>query len=73
MMVSWCFVDGLFLTWESIAGLINEFMCIYSSAESGQVVHMLSVTMNPVPPVAWVGISATKLITLTSPRCEEDA
>ena len=34
---------------------------------SGQVVHLLSETMNLVPPVAWVGISATKLLILTSP------
>ena len=48
------------------------FDFVMSESRSGQVVHLLSVTMNPVPPVAWVGISATKPITLTSPRCEED-
>ena len=40
---------------------------IYVCIIKGQVVHLLSTTMNPIPPVAWVGISVTKPITLTSP------
>ena len=37
------------------------------SGQVDQVVHLLSVTMNPIPPVSWVGISATKPVNLTSP------